>query len=96
LLRAKGENQMPIKQNNRTHSKKIYLRRKILLFIFVLSMFPLFFVSKNVFVGLSQTVDKKKEVFKETYKNEPVEFVELKSNGKSSNSMKNLLRNQIG
>lgn len=74
---------MQINQNSPQRPSKIQLRRRILLIIFVFSMFPLFFVSRNVFTGLTQTIDKKEKKFtKENLKNEPIEFVELNSNGK--------------
>lgn len=74
---------MQFDQNNLMPTSKIQIRRRILLLVFVLLMFPLFFISKNVFVGLTQTINKKEKKFtKENLKNEPVEFVDLKSNGK--------------
>lgn len=56
---------------------------KLLLVLIVISMFPLFFVSRALFISVAQTKDKKeKKVTKESFKNEPIEFIELKSNGK--------------
>ena len=56
---------MQFDQNNPTPADKIQIRRKTLLFVFVLFIFPLFFISQNIFSGLTQTIDKQGE---ENYK----------------------------
>lgn len=62
---------------------KAKVSNRSLLILIVLLMVPLFFVSKALFTGIAQTNEKKqKKMTKETFKNEPIEFVELKSSGK--------------
>lgn len=69
---------MQASKNNSTFAGKVQLRRKILLFIFVLSMFPLFSISKALFTTLAQSIDKKeKEVKKAFFPNEPIEIVNV-------------------
>jgi hypothetical protein len=56
---------------------------RLLLVLIVILMIPVFFVSKASFTSIAQTNDiKEKKITKETYKNESIEFVALKSNGK--------------
>ena len=56
---------------------------RLLLVLIIILMVPVFFVSKALFTSIAQTNDKKeKKITKETYKNEPIDFVALKSNGK--------------
>ncbi len=70
--------------NNLTSENKLLLRRRILLFVIAFSMLPLFFVSRAVIVGFTQTKDKnEKEIKKFTFDNEPVEIVTLGNNQKS-------------
>jgi hypothetical protein len=62
---------------------KSKVSNRLLLVLVVVSMVPLFFVSRTLFISIAQTNDKKEKKFtKETFKNEPIEFIELKSNGK--------------
>jgi hypothetical protein len=73
-------------ENNFMSNNKFRTRQRILMFIFVLSLVPLFFISKSMFTGLTQIANKKeKKVTKETFKNDPIEFIELKSNGMKFN-----------
>jgi len=71
-------------KNTRPRSlAKDKVSNRLLLVLVVVSMVPLFFVSRTLFIGIAQTNYKKEKVFtKESYKNEPIEFIVLKQNGK--------------
>lgn len=59
------------------------ISNRLLLVLIVLLMVPVFFVSRALFIGFAQTNDKKeKKITKEQFKNEPIEFIQQKSNGK--------------
>ncbi len=67
-------------QNNSTTKSKVSLRQKLILFLLVLSMIPVFFATKKIVVVFSQVRDKnKKEISKTTFDPEPIEIVEITS-----------------
>ena len=75
---------MKINQNSPAKENKISLRQKLLLVFIALSMIPLFFAAKSMFAGLAQTKNKQEKVIKKVaFDNEPIEFLNLESNGKT-------------
>lgn len=63
--------------------EKLLKRKKIRTLLIFVSLAALFFVSGNTFAGYAQTTDKAtKLITKENFKNEPIEFLEIKSNEK--------------
>ncbi len=70
--------------NSATERKIRKTPHRMLLLIAALSMLPLFFVSKIVITGFTQSaIDKnKKEIKKISFDNEPIEIVRLESDGK--------------
>lgn len=72
---------MKITQN--ASAKKSKISNRLLLLVVVISMIPLFFVSRTLFTSLAQTkATSEKKFIKESYKNEPIEFSSINSNGK--------------
>ncbi|MGI8469752.1 MAG: hypothetical protein ACR2N3_15020 [Pyrinomonadaceae bacterium] len=71
-------------------AKKDKVSYRLLICLVVISMFPLFFISRNLFIGLAQTINKSdKKLTKEIFRNEPIEIINLKSNGKQFNLAEN-------
>ena len=67
-----------------TTTNRISSRQRLVMFLLVLLMIPLFFVSRNIIVGFSQTENKsEKKITKESFKNEPIEIIDISSNEKS-------------
>ncbi len=61
---------------------KSKVSNRLLLVLVVVSIVPQFFVSRTLFISIAQTNQKKeKKITKARFENEPIEFVELKSNG---------------
>lgn len=74
---------MKTNRNKSRNKNKISWRQKFLLFLLVLSMIPVFFATKKIIVAFSQTKDRnRKEISKATFDPEPVEIVEITSDGK--------------
>ncbi len=71
-------------QDNPLTENKTFLRRKLLLVFVVILMIPVFFVSREVFIGFAQTKDKK-EVKRAafSFSNEPVEIVSVGNSRKT-------------
>ncbi len=75
---------MKINQNNSVKRIRITLWQKKMVFLFFVLMIPLFFISRNIIVGFTQTTDKnEKRITKEVFKNEPIEILEIKSDEKA-------------
>lgn len=84
---------MKINQYNLAMRNRIASRQRLLMFLLVLLMIPLFFVSRNIIVGFSQTKDKsEKKITKESFKNEPIEIFELKSDEKAVKLKENFVQ----
>lgn len=78
---------MKVGQYDLIKSDKISLRQKLFLFFILLSMIPVFFTAKSLFTAFAQTKLKKEKVIKKvSFENEPIEFLNLESNGKAVNA----------
>jgi len=74
---------MKINQHNSIKRNEYPSIQKLRLSLIVILMVSVFCSTKNSFTVFSQTNDRnEKNITKESYKNEPIEFIELKSNGK--------------
>ncbi len=67
--------------------KVLSLQNKLLLLLLIFSMIPVFFLSKSVFTALAQRKDSKikmikKMNFSDSFVKEPIEIIEVRSNGK--------------
>jgi hypothetical protein len=72
---------MNINQSPPTPKNKIQARYKLILFVIAFSMLPLFFATRTIIIGFTQTrtvnVSNEKEIKKLTFDNEPVELLAL-------------------
>lgn len=62
---------------------------KISIFLVVFLMFPLFFISKNIFIGLTQTINRNEKTVSLKPLGEPIEIVDLRASGKRFNLVEN-------